>query len=288
MATLLVIGGTGAVGGFLLDRARMQGRAIYALSRGEPPPRPGVHWLRGELSAMPALPPVEAIVCAGPLDQFAAWLETAAPPGLRRVVALSSMSAASKQDSADAAERELAQRLVASEQRLARRCEALGAPWTVLRPTLIFGAGMDRSLTPLAQAARRYRVFPCLPGASGLRQPVHADDVAAACLAALGGGAGQVFELGGGERLSYAQMLQRVRAGLDRRTIPLPLPISLLRLFARIGGRGRGMVQRLTQDLVADNAAAEAAIGYRPRTFRPGADCWGPLLPHGRRGDRPL
>lgn len=276
MATLLVIGGTGAVGGFLLQRLVAAGHVIYALSRSEPPPHPGVEWLRGELSTMPLLPSFEAVVCAGPLDQFSAWLDAAAPLGLRRVVALSSMSAASKQDSADAAERELAQRLVASEQRLMRRCETLDARWTLLRPTLIYGAGMDRSLTPLARLAGRLRVFPQLPGATGLRQPVHADDVAAACVAALSGGAGQVLALGGGERLSYAQMLERVRASLNRPAIPLPLPVSLLRLFARLSGRGRGMVQRLTQDLVADNRAAAAAIGYLPRPFRPLAGCWMP------------
>lgn len=287
MATLLVIGGTGAVGGFLLERLRAAGHTILALSRSHPPPQAGVEWIPGALAAMPALPPFEAILCAGPLDQFTAWLDAAAPPGLRRVVALSSMSAASKQDSADAAERELAQRLIASEQRLARRCEALDAAWTLLRPTLIYGAGMDRSLTPLVRLARRYRVFPRLPGATGLRQPVHADDVAAACVAALAGGAGQVFELGGGERLSYAQMLQRVRASLGVPAISLPLPISLLRLATRISGRGRGMVQRLTQDLVADNRAAEAAIGYGPRPFRPAADSWAPLPPHPHRHDMP-
>lgn len=282
MATLLVIGGTGAVGGFLLERLVAAGHLVHALSRSAPAPRRGVAWIHGELSAMPALPPFEAIVCAGPLDQFAAWLDMAAPPGLRRVVALSSMSAASKQDSADPAERELAQRLIAGEQRLMQRCEILDATWTLLRPTLIYGAGMDRSLTPLARLARRYRVFPRLPGATGLRQPVHADDVAAACVAALAGGAGQVFELGGGERLSYAQMLERVHASLGRPAISLPLPISLLRLAARLGGRGRGMVQRLTQDLVADNRAAEAVIGYRPRPFRPSAECWAPPLPRPR------
>lgn len=280
MALVLLIGGSGAVGGFLIERLLAAGHVIHALSRAEQPPRAGLQWLRGELSAMPVLPPFEAIVCAGPLDQFSTWLENAAPPGLRRVVALSSMSAASKQDSADAAERELAQRLLASEQRLARRCEVLDVDWTLLRPTLIYGAGMDRSLTPLARLARRWRIFPRLPGATGLRQPVHADDVAAACVGALAGGAGQVLQLGGGERLSYAQMLERVRDGLDRRTISLPLPISLLRLLTRIGGRGRGMVQRLTQDLIADNASAEAAIGYRPRPFRPSPGCWLPRPPH--------
>ena len=211
---------------------------------------------------------------SGPLDQFVAWLEQARPVGVERIVALSSMSAASKHASPDPAERELAARLVASEQRLARYCRDGGIAWCVLRPTLIYGAGVDRSLSPIARWARQLRLFPCLPAATGLRQPVHADDVAAACVAALEEADGEVYELGGGERLSYAAMLARLRDSLDRRTLAVPLPIYLLRMLARLTGRGNGMVQRLTQDLIADNSPVERRFGLRPRPFRPRAECW--------------
>lgn len=275
MSAVLVIGGSGAVGGFLLARLRAAGHDILALSRTARTDAAGLRWLHGGLDAALAMPDCDSIVSAGPLDQFAAWLRQAAPGRLRRVVALSSMSAASKLASSDPAERELAARLGRAEQDLAARCAALGVDWTVLRPTLIYGAGLDRSLTPLARRAQRWRVFPLLPAACGLRQPVHADDVAAACVAALAGtAAGQVLELGGGERLSYAQMLCRVRAGLGRPTLALPLDINLLRAVTWITGRGGGMVQRLKQDLVADNGPLQALLGVNPRSFRPGPDCW--------------
>jgi hypothetical protein len=57
-------------------------------------------------------------------------------------------------------------------------------------------------------------------------------------------------------------------------TLPLPLSINLLRFVTRITGRGGGMVQRLTQDLVADNSPAQALLAWRPRAFRPGRECW--------------
>lgn len=272
---ILVVGASGAVGRFLLPRLQETGAGLVALSRQAQTDAPGLHWLRGGLTADLAPPPVESIICIGPLDLFADWLAAAATPALRRVVALSSMSADSKRDSLDAAERALAERLAAAEQRLAQRCAAAGVAWTVIRPTLIYGAGMDRSLSPVVRWARRTRLFPAIAGATGLRQPVHADDVAAACVAALAGAAaGRVVPLGGGERLSYAQMLARVRAGLQRVTFPLPLSIGLLRLVTRITGRGGGMVQRLNHDLVADNTVAQTLLGLRPRDFRPGSECW--------------
>ena len=60
-----------------------------------------------------------------------------------------------------------------------------GIACTVFRPTLIYGAGTDRSLAPIARFARRWRVLPVPLGANGLRQPVHARDLAAACVAVL-------------------------------------------------------------------------------------------------------
>jgi hypothetical protein len=81
------------------------------------------------------------------------------------------MSAQSKRDSVVPAERALAQRLRDGEAALARACVARGSAWTVLRPTLVYGAGLDKSLTPIARRALRTRVFP-LPAGRGLRQPI--------------------------------------------------------------------------------------------------------------------
>lgn len=275
-----VIGGSGAVGRFLLPRLIAAGYSVTALSRQERRDIPGIAWVRGGLDASFAAPAAEALVCVGPLDHCVAWLESSSSPVPRRVVALSSMSADSKRGSLDAAERALAARLVDAEQRLMRYAVREGIAATVLRPTLIYGAGIDRSLTPIARAALRSRLFPLVPGASGLRQPVHADDVAAACVAALSGAAaGQVLPLGGGERLSFARMLGRMRAGLGCRTLPVPISIYLLRVASRLTGRGGAMLQRLTQDLVADNRRVVELLGVAPREFHPGGDCWQPRAP---------
>jgi nucleoside-diphosphate-sugar epimerase len=155
---------------------------------------------------------------------------------------------------------------------MAASAQARGCAWTVLRPTLIYGAALDRSLTPLAHLARRWRVFPHIPAARGLRQPVHADDLAGACVAAVANphSAGRTYALGGGERLAFATMLERVHASLPFRSLPLPLPLPLLRPFAR----GVPAFERLQRDLVADDRAAVADLDWAPRAFRPDAACW--------------
>lgn len=268
---VVVFGASGQIGCFLLPRLIADAASVRAISRHPRDRRAGVTWLRGSLpDAVPALTATDALISLGPLDAFATWLERTPLAGAPRVVATSSMSAVSKTASPEAGERALAARLRDAEQRLAARCDALGAAWTVLRPTLIYGAGMDRSLTPLARRAQRWRVFP-LPAGSGLRQPVHAEDVALAVLAALDRpqSAGQVIPLGGGERLTAAAMFARVRAALPVATLPLPIPRAALRIAARLRPHLRGPLARLDRDLIADNAAAERLLGLVPRAFAP-------------------
>ena len=194
---------------------------------------------------------------------------------LRRVVATSSMSAESKIASPAAAERALAQRLRDGEVALASVCAARGIEWSTLRPTLVYGVARDRNLTPLVRRAARWRVFG-LPAGAGLRQPVHADDVAMACVRALDDGAtGQVVPIGGGERLRASEMFARVRASLPFATLPLPVPAWAIALGARMPTPLRGPLLRLEQDLVADNTALEHLLGVQPRPFRPDRTCWG-------------
>ena len=274
--TILVFGGSSQIGSFLLPRLHARGERVLALSRRPPADRPGVQWRAGHLpDGVPPLPPVSAIISFGPLLPLAQWLAATAPAQAPRVIATSSMSAQSKQDSVVAAERAIAQQLCEGEARLAQACERLGCAWTVLRPTLIYGAGRDRSLSPIARRAMRLRAFP-LPAGRGLRQPVHAEDIALAVLAALDrpASAGRVLALGGGERLSATEMFARVRRSLPVATVPLPVPAWLLRLGQRAVPRLRGPLTRLDTDLIADNSELQRLLGIRPRPFHPDAGCW--------------
>jgi nucleoside-diphosphate-sugar epimerase len=287
MRSVLVFGASGAIGRFLLLRLASAGHAATAVSRWPQPTSPHVRWLTGDLERddLRDVHAFDAIASCGPLDAFSRWFARTPLPGRPRVVAFGSLSIDSKRDSPDAAERALALRLGEAEQRLFAAADQRGCACTVLRPTLVYGAGIDRSLTPLARQAARWRVFPRLVGAQGLRQPVHADDLAGACaqLLAQDVAGARIHALGGGERLGFDAMLERVRQSLPVRCLPLPIPLSAMRLLAglaRAGGvaASAAAVARLRQDLVADDAPARAEFGWNPRPFRPDASTWG-LVP---------
>ena len=274
MPSILVFGASGVVGQFLLPQLAPRGDRVLAVSRDAradaASETAGIEWLRGDLCAgVPPLPPIDVVLSLGPLDAFVAWFARSSPVGARRVIALSSMSAESKRESVDAAERELSVRLRTAEEQLMQAAHEGDIACTIFRPTLIYGTGRDRSLAPIARFAKRFRVLPIPRGASGLRQPVHAADLAGACLAALDNPQtfGKVYSLGGGERLRFDDLLARIAVGPPRLALPVPIPLTWVRMVAR-GRVGAGMLARLTDPLIADIDAAAHDFGYAPRAFR--------------------
>jgi nucleoside-diphosphate-sugar epimerase len=274
--TVLVFGGSGQIGHYLLPLLAARDEPVVALSRTPQPALQGVTWLGGNLpDKVPAADSISAVFCFGPLPQFAEWLQSAELPHAPRIIATSSMSAETKRDSEVAAEREISQILRDGENALAAACQRHGSDWTVLRPTLVYGIGRDKSLTPIARRAMRTRVFP-LPAGRGMRQPVHAQDLALAALAALDTSASamKILPIGGGERLPVGEMFARVRRSLPVDTLPLPIPGWALQLARSGVGKLRGPLSRLEADLVADNTEMTQLLGVNPRPFRPDAECW--------------
>ncbi len=281
----LLVGASGQIGAALLRRAQAAGWQVLALSRSAQADADGVRWLRGSLEAMPPLPAqVAAVFSCGPLDGFAQWYAQAS---LRtpRVIAFGSTSVHVKQASSDAQERDVACRLREAEARLFACAQARGAAATVLRPTLVYGVARDATLTRIARLASRYGRF-ALPGtATGLRQPVHVDDLAMAALSAAAATAaqGKAYDLPGGESLAYREMVRRVLACLEPaphlHAMPLPL-FRLLLALARRRGVARDLneaaIARMGEDLVFDGGAAQRDFGYAPRGFAPEAGMFCP------------
>lgn len=281
MRHALVFGGTGQIGYPLLGLLRRDGWRTTAVSRQTQSDQPGLHWLEGDLGHAEGIPGrVDAIFSCGPLDAFAVWYRQSTIE-CDRVIAFGSTSVDTKRGSADAAERDVARRLREGEAGLFEAASSRGAAATMLRPTLVYGAGRDATLTRIAQLASRWGRFPLPRNADGLRQPVHVDDLAAAAFACVGSVAahGQAYALPGGETLTYRDMVARVLASLQPapKLIELPSPLFSLSLFAaqlagRATGLGEAAVRRMRSDLVFDLSPAQRDFGYSPRPFRPRAD----------------
>jgi nucleoside-diphosphate-sugar epimerase len=154
----------------------------------------------------------------------------------------------------------------------------------VLRPTLVYGRGRDATLSRIAALARRWRWFPLPRGANGLRQPVHADDLAAAAFAVANAErlSQPAYDLPGGETLAYREMVARVLAMLQppaKLHLLPPTAFRALLSLAHAAGIARDFgdaaLGRMRQDLVFDIEPARRDFGYAPRAFEPAAGMFG-------------
>jgi len=269
---LLILGATGQIGGCLLRR--LDGQPVLALARH--PPTPAEGWRAVDLAAgtpdwgqLPA-----TAIATVPLWLLPPHLEAMAKAGLRRLVCFSSTSILGKEGTQSARERTQVTALVGAEALLERAAPALRLGISILRPTLVYGFGRDANVSAAARFITRFGLYPLSPPALGLRQPVHADDLAAAAITVAGRDdlAGATFALGGGETLSYREMIGRVfdALGRPRRLLPVPGLPALAGLYGRLSHQPSltpDAVRRMNRSLVFDHGEAARAFGYAPRPF---------------------
>lgn len=279
MPRALVFGGSGQLGDGLLPLLRAAGYEVLAVSRQARAPGDGLRWWVGALDGALARPSgdFDVVFSLGPLDAFARW-QARVGPVAARVIAFGSTSVATKAAAIDAGERDLAARLRDAEEDLFTSADRHGFAATVLRPTLIYGRGRDRTLTRIAAFAQRRGFFVLPRGATGRRQPVHVDDLAAAAvtLAQAPALTSRAYDLPGGETIAFDAMVQRLLDCLPRRPRlrRLPMPLFRLALLAARGvgaadGIESGMLERLQVDQVFDAGDARRDFGYAPRPFAP-------------------
>jgi nucleoside-diphosphate-sugar epimerase len=284
METVLVSGATSQLGVFLLPRLMEAGFSVLALSRRSPEDcvREGVRWLQPETETESSAGPqggerrsVRHLVSCGPLDLALALVERHS--GLQRVVAFSTSSVVTKVASRNRAEGLHMARISEDEDRLRERCEKEGVALLLLRPTLIYGCGLDRNISLLAQFGKRFGVIPLAGKAAGLRQPVHADDLAAVAVSALL--AEQAVHLAGvacgGSTLGYGEMAERIATacgGVRTLAVPPAILSTLVRMatvLPAFRGVNAEMVRRQSIDMVFDDKTLRSLLDYQPRPFDP-------------------
>jgi nucleoside-diphosphate-sugar epimerase len=198
--------------------------------------------------------------------------------GAKHVVAISSTSRFTKSVSSDPVEKELAEYLADNEERLTEWAKTEKLTFTILRPTLVYGLGRDKNISVIASFIRRFAFFCIFGAASGLRQPLHAQDVASVCVAALSATAAinHFYNISGGEIVTYQEMICRIFSALGRkpRFVAFPLwlfrvVVFILRIFPPFRHWSIAMAERMNQDLIFDHAEASRDLGFAPRPFLP-------------------
>lgn len=274
---VLVLGGGSLVGNYLVPMLAEQGYRGYVVSRKKI--ETGLHfsWLATHevQDASWHLQDRAIIISLWPL-----WLLVPVMTqflGASQLIALSSTSLFGKTKQMDSQEKELTKRIVSAEEHVRVNSETFRIPYTILRPTLIYDCKNDHSITFIAEIIKRFGFFMVAGNAAGLRQPVHAQDVAEAIVKSIGNEAAynKCYDITGGETITYFTMIRRVAEALKSPirifTMPKFIPKILLLIMRALNFTelSPSLFDRMNQDLAFDGSEANKVLGIRPRDFNP-------------------
>ena len=276
---VLLTGASSQIGVFAIPRLLNAGFRVLAVSRkARPEYYSGLEqlsWLT-QGDAKGSCGNCNFMFSAGPMELALDFMDLCTQ--LQAVVVFSSSSVISKQFSADPSEHSQIQQMRTQESALRSNAQARGLKLQILRPTLIYGCGLDANISRLANWIRRYGFAPVNGRARGLRQPVHADDLASLAINALQSDKPLpvTMSLAGGSTLSYTDMVTELFSVDEKPVRLLRLPqwlfvliVRILRFTAAGAGLNPEMVIRQNVDLVFDDSQARELLDYRPRKFKP-------------------
>jgi len=153
---------------------------------------------------------------------------------------------------------------------------ASGLDVTVLRPSVIFGD--SRGTMEFATQLYRDMIRPPLPAVAfpGVQMsPVHSEDVAAAFVAALqdDGTIGSTLELAGPETLGWEEIIRRVATAAGKKKLIVPIPLWLMHIGATLFDWlpfypvTRDQLVMLEQGNTGTVDTLEGLIGRRAKSF---------------------
>jgi uncharacterized protein YbjT (DUF2867 family) len=117
-----------------------------------------------------------------------------------------------------------------------RALAAAGVPYSIVRPTLIFGGEKEVLLNNIAWIMRRTPLF-TVPGSGAYRvQPVHVEDIARICTEAAVAADNVVVDAAGPETMAFGELVALIRRTTGSHALIVNVPARIMRLAARALG----------------------------------------------------
>jgi NADH dehydrogenase len=282
--TVLVVGGTGFVGGHVVHAFRAEDVAVRVLAR-----RPekqerfrawGCELVQGDMtdadSLRKAAEGTDAVVNLVALPPFAN------PDAIRRVMEEGTRDLVAAARGAGA-KRFILMSALGTSERSKDLAPYYHAKWeeehevagsgiehTIFRPSFIFGR--DGGMLPGLVSLTRYSPVTPVVGTKKL-QPIWVEDVAECFTKALSAPAAvnRTFDLAGPDVVSWTELNERIRRALGKRRLAFQMPTGLLKAGAAVGsilpplrGAKDGVAMLEFEDNVADIGPTVEALGVQP------------------------
>ena len=164
---------------------------------------------------------------------------------LRGIIACSSTSAITKRFEFNSYDKNLAKKLLRSEQKIISIAEKLNINCQIIRPTMIYGSFneiRDNNISKILFIMRHLKIV-FLPSNSGLRQPIHANQLAEVVYFLMLKSLKEktkviknLINLGGDITLNYVEIIETLKNSVDiddtaRKCLILKIPNRLFLVF---------------------------------------------------------
>lgn len=280
MSLLAITGGTGFVGGKLIELAVQAGHEVRALARRPQADIPRVTWVSGALDTPIALTSLvrgaDAVIhvagivnapdrpgfAAGNIAGTQAVVDAATAAGVRRFIHVSSLAAREPGLSHYGWSKAGAERIV----------EDSALDWTIVRPPGVYGPG-DLEMRDMFRLAKRGLALLPPPGKISV---IEVGDLARLLLALVDTDPGRlVLEPDDGVEGGWTHdaFARAIGAAVGQRILPLALPKALLSLAAKGDRMARGTKAKLTPDRVGylshPDWTADPALKPDPALWQP-------------------
>ena len=230
---------------------------------------------------------VSAVISLCPIWELERFSKILGSAGVRQApwFCLSSSSVITKRSGNASDQKDLSQKLTTGEKWVAQFRLPEVFPTTILRPTLIYGGRRNRNINYLKKIGSILPYCPDLSFATGLRNPIHCDDISEWIIRSLRGEEKpedalnlkrQLIFIQGGRPVTFNSMqMSAMRTTKDfrkvwvvrKRTLSILILVGCwLRLLKEVP---RDFVERLEKDFVFDNNDALKGLSFRFRKFYP-------------------
>lgn len=276
---IVVTGGMGYVGGFLLEKLAGYKERVCCLVRPGKSESAlaamrarGIDVIEGDLreagAYMSALSSARVIIHLAHI-RYAPQILACAGTSNERIVLVSSLWRFSRVPSP------VVDEVIAAEKVV----EESDKPWVLLRPAMIYGPRGDRNISRIAAHVLRWRLLPIFGDGKKLQQPIYVGDVVSAILAAVEkiGIEHRSYALAGRYPLSYRELIYAVgrSVGVSPLIVALPvLPsVYIAQLLHRLGlpiGVEPEQILRLQEDKSHSIEDAQRDLDFAPLDFELG------------------
>jgi NADH dehydrogenase len=287
---ILVTGGTGFVGTHLIRRLRKENLPVRALVRKPEKSQAlkdlGVEVAMGDISDVPSLEAAakgcdRIMHLVGIIQEGKGYsFRSVHVEGTRNVLAAAKKACMRRffHQSALGTREGAASEYYRTKWEAENLVRASGLPWTILRPSLIYGPG-DLFTVRLSEMIRLAPVLPVIGSGRSKIQPIFIEDVVSCMVQAVTGDAFQnrVFEIGGPEQLTYEEVTKAIAdaLGIKRPMVHMPMPFmrSLARMMETVLPTPPVTTDQLImmqEDNVCDMKDIRESFGVDPVAFREG------------------